>query len=59
MKTAVQAIRHLLERLDAALDYDPYQEVRLRVERLESDSRSQEGRLSTLSLEVLALRNPS
>jgi polyhydroxyalkanoate synthesis regulator phasin len=35
MKRAVHAIRRFLEALDAALDLDPYQEVRLRVERLE------------------------
>ena len=35
MKKAVHAIRRFLETLDATLDYDPYQEIRLRVERLE------------------------
>ena len=59
MKKAVHAIRRFLETLDAALDYDPYQEIRLRVERLESDSRSQEARLSALSQKVPALRIPS
>jgi hypothetical protein len=58
-KQAAHAIRRFLETLDSALDYDPYQEVRLRLERLERDSRSQEARLSALSEEVLAPRIPS
>jgi hypothetical protein len=58
-KQAANAIRRFLETLDGALDYDPYQEVRLRLERLERDSRSREGRLSALSQKVPALRIPS
>jgi len=59
VKEALRGIRRYFEAFEAALDYDPYTDIRLRIERLERDSRSQAERLAALSQEVQALRTAS
>jgi hypothetical protein len=59
LKEALRRAWRYLEAFGYAMDYDPLAHIASRVQRLESDSQSQESRLAALTLEMQALRRGS
>jgi hypothetical protein len=55
LKETARKIWRRFEALAYALDYDPYADIALRVERLERGGRSRQAGLAALSEEVLKL----